>query len=64
MKYTIDYQQDDKIHAIHKQIPTKQYNPFNIQSNTTKTIQLMQYTIQYQQNAKTHKIHNQIPTTQ
>ena len=60
MQYTMEYQQNDKTHAIHHQMTTKRKHLCNTQSNTNKTIDLMQYTIKYRQNDKTHAICNQI----
>ena len=69
------YQQNDKTHATHNQIPTTPENPCNSQSNTNntikpcntqpninKTMKPMQHTSKYQQNDQTHATHNQITT--
>ena len=72
MLCTIKYEQNNKTHAKHNQISTKQQNPCNTQANTNKaikpcytqsninkTIKPMQYTTKYQRSDKTHATHNQ-----
>ena len=62
MQHTTKYQQNDKTHASHNQISTKQSNPCNAQSNRNKTLKPMQHTIKYPEHDKTHATPNQIST--